>query len=68
VLRTPYKIDDYQDTYFVIDSFAQLFDATAPDFTPIYERVSMAPPLPLNGRLPGERLYPPNAPTLPTLA
>jgi phenylalanine-4-hydroxylase len=68
VLRTPYKIDDYEDTYFVIDSFAQLFDATAPDFTPIYERVSMAPPLPLNGRLPGERLYPPNAPTLPTLA
>ena len=24
----------------MIDSFEQLFDATAPDFTPIYERVS----------------------------
>src|SRR4030095_2032137 len=36
LLRTPYKIDDYQDAYFVIESFAQLFDATAPDFTPIY--------------------------------
>ncbi|MFN9029680.1 MAG: phenylalanine 4-monooxygenase [Betaproteobacteria bacterium] len=61
VLRTPYKIDDYQDSYFVIESFAQLFDATAPDFTPIYERVSTAAPLPLNGRLPTERVYPPNA-------
>jgi phenylalanine-4-hydroxylase len=62
VLRTPYKIDDYQDSYFVIDSFAQLFDATAPDFTPIYQRVGSAPELPINGRLPGERLYAPNAP------
>ncbi len=68
VLRTPYKIDDYQDSYFVIESFAQLFDATAPDFTPIYARVSAAPPLALTGRLPGERIYPPNAPALSALA
>ncbi|MGH7604634.1 MAG: phenylalanine 4-monooxygenase [Gemmatimonadaceae bacterium] len=39
VLRTGYRIDRYQDTYFVIDSFAQLLRETAPDFTPIYERV-----------------------------
>ena len=38
-MRTRYKIDDYQATYFVIDSFQQLFDLTAPDFTPIYETV-----------------------------
>ena len=61
VLRTPYKIDDYQDSYFVIDSFAQLFDATAPDFAPVYERVAELPPLGVNERLPGERSYPPNA-------
>lgn len=36
VMRTNYRIDDYQETYFVIDSFQQLFDATAPDFTPHY--------------------------------
>lgn len=61
VLRTPYKIDNYQDSYFVIESFAQLFDATAPDFAPVYERVAELPPLGVNERLPGERSYPPNA-------
>ena len=39
ILRTAYRIDRYQDCYFVIDSFAQLLRETAPDFTPIYERV-----------------------------
>jgi phenylalanine-4-hydroxylase len=39
VMRTRYKIDSYQQTYFVIDSFQELFDKTAPDFTPIYEKV-----------------------------
>jgi len=38
-MRTRYKIDDYQATYFVIESFAQLFDMTAPDFAPFYESV-----------------------------
>lgn len=38
-MRTRYKIDDYQATYFVIESFKQLFDLTAPDFAPIYEAV-----------------------------
>ncbi len=38
-MRTRYKIDDYQATYFVIDSFQQLFDLTAPDFAPLYEAV-----------------------------
>ena len=35
VLRTPYKIDDYQSAYFVVESFDQLFEATAPDFSPL---------------------------------
>ncbi len=39
IMRTRYRIDTFQKTYFVIDSFAQLIDATAPDFTPIYARV-----------------------------
>ena len=39
VMRTRYKIDSYQQTYFVIESFQELFDKTAPDFTPIYPRV-----------------------------
>jgi phenylalanine-4-hydroxylase len=60
VLRTPYRIDDYQDTYFVIDSFAQLFDATAPDFAPLYAQIATEPPLPPNSRLAGETVYSPN--------
>ena len=38
-MRTKYKIDTYQQTYFVIDSFEQLFEMTAADFAPIYERL-----------------------------
>ena len=39
LMRSLYRIDSYQAGYFVIDSFDQLFDATAPDFTPVYQRV-----------------------------
>lgn len=40
VMRTNYKIDDYQDCYFVIDSFDQLFEATQQDFAPLYKALS----------------------------
>ena len=40
LLRSRYRIDDYQATYFVIDSFAQLFAATAPDFAPLYAQAA----------------------------
>ena len=39
IMRTEYQIDRYQETYFVIDSFDQLMRETAPDFTPIYQRI-----------------------------
>jgi phenylalanine-4-hydroxylase len=42
-MRTRYKIDTYQQTYFVIDSFEQLFDMTAADFTPLYEQLRGLP-------------------------
>ena len=53
-LRTLYKIDSYQETYFVIDSFQQLFDGTAPDFTPLYEKLKTMDVLAANTLLPGE--------------
>ncbi|MBC3873905.1 phenylalanine 4-monooxygenase [Undibacterium flavidum] len=53
-LRTLYKIDSYQETYFVIDSYQQLFDGTAPDFTPIYEKLKSMDVLPANSLLDGE--------------
>ncbi|MFK3648484.1 phenylalanine 4-monooxygenase [Lysobacter enzymogenes] len=39
VMRTRYRIDTFQKTYFVVDSFEQLMRATEPDFTPIYQRL-----------------------------
>jgi len=40
IMRTRYRIDTYQKTYFVIDSFEQLMQATAPDFAPLYARLA----------------------------
>ena len=45
ILRSEYRIDRFQETYFVIDGFQQLFAATEPDFTPVYERVRRLPPI-----------------------
>ena len=43
VMRTDYRIDDFQECYFVIDSFDQLFEATRPDFTPYYDVLERLP-------------------------
>ncbi len=57
-MRSRYRIDDFQDTYFVIESFADLFDATAPDFAPIYERLGRLEPVAASARLPADRTWP----------
>lgn len=57
IMRTRYKIDSYQSTYFVIDSFSQLIDATAPDFAPVYERVAWNGELGAEQRLPTDRVF-----------
>ena len=46
IMRTRYRIDTYQKTYFVIDDFTQLFDATRPDFTGIYAELAALPQVP----------------------
>ncbi|MBU6437184.1 MAG: phenylalanine 4-monooxygenase [Betaproteobacteria bacterium] len=61
VMRSAYKIDDFQATYFVIDSYAQLFRETAPDFTPLYQRLAQMPDIAAGAVLPSDRLYPANA-------
>jgi phenylalanine-4-hydroxylase len=43
LLRTEYRIDRFQDTYFVIDGFERLIADTAPDFAPVYERIRRLP-------------------------
>lgn len=57
VMRTQYHIDRYQETYFVIDDFQQLFDATRPDFAPIYRDISVLPDIPAEAILPEDRGY-----------
>jgi phenylalanine-4-hydroxylase len=41
IMRTCYRIDSFQAGYFVIESFDQLFQATAPDFTAMYASVKV---------------------------
>jgi phenylalanine-4-hydroxylase len=61
LMRSLYRIDSFQATYFVIDSFQQLFEATAPDFTPVYDQVRAAiansGEVPVGAVLPGEREF-----------
>jgi phenylalanine-4-hydroxylase len=52
-MRTDYLIDDYQKTYFVMDSFEQLFrNAYDRDFAPIYRAHRDSPGLAPDSTLP----------------
>jgi phenylalanine-4-hydroxylase len=58
VLRTPYRIDDFQQVYFVIDSLQGLLDSTVnTDFAPIYERLGDAADIPIEAVLPADHVY-----------
>jgi phenylalanine-4-hydroxylase len=57
IMRTRYRIDCYQASYFVIESFEQLMTATAPDFAPYYERAASAPELAADERLATDRVF-----------
>lgn len=54
IMRTAYRIDDFQASYFVIDDFAQLFAATQPDFTPYYDALRGTSDLTPETVLPGD--------------
>jgi phenylalanine-4-hydroxylase len=56
VMQSNYKIDTFQETYFVIDSFKELFDATAPDFTPYYQTLATRKDLAANEVIASDRL------------
>jgi phenylalanine-4-hydroxylase len=57
IMRTRYRIDTYQKTYFVIDSFEQLIDATGPDFAPIYARLAAQDSVPAGTLLDGDAVF-----------
>jgi len=56
VMRTRYRIDDYQETYFVLDSYEQLFDAMSQDFAALYARVKSLPELEPGAILPDDKV------------
>ena len=57
LMRTRYRIDDYQQTYFVIDSFEDLLRATVEtDFAPLYAELAQQPDLAIDTVLPTDRV------------
>jgi phenylalanine-4-hydroxylase len=58
VMRTRYRIDDYQQTYFVIDSFEDLLRQTLEtDFGPLYAELAGQPDIEIEAILPSDRVY-----------
>ena len=58
VMRTKYRIDDFQQNYFVIDSFDDLLDQTLnTDFAPLYAAMKDQPDIEIDTILPEDRVY-----------
>jgi phenylalanine-4-hydroxylase len=57
VMRTKYRIDDFQQTYFVIDSFADLLKQTVEtDFAPLYAALETQPDIEPFELIPADRV------------
>ena len=57
VMRTDYRIDDFQQNYFVIDSLDQLLDTTVnTDFAPLYAANDALAPIAIADILPGDEV------------
>ena len=55
VMRTPYRIDDYQALYVVVDSFEQLLRTTLDtDFGPLYQRLAGETDIAIDTLQPGD--------------
>jgi phenylalanine-4-hydroxylase len=54
VMRTRYRIDDFQETYFVLDDLEELLELARVDFAPLYSRIQGQPDLDPGEVLPGE--------------
>ena len=56
VMRTPYRIDDFQEVYFAVPSLRALLDATLADFDQLYARLAALPDLRLGFVEPTDRV------------
>ncbi|MGB6492176.1 MAG: hypothetical protein WBF00_00775, partial [Methylocella sp.] len=58
VMRTLYRIDDFQQVYFVIPSLNYLLDVTTgTDFGPLYAKISNMPDIPIAAIEPGDKVF-----------
>lgn len=57
VMRTPYRIDDFQQVYFVIPQMRTLLELAQLDFAPIYDEVRGAEDIPIEAVLPTDRVF-----------
>jgi phenylalanine-4-hydroxylase len=58
VMQTPYRIDDFQQVYFVIDSFEDLLKQTLErDFSPLYAELEGSSDIAIDAVLPTDTVY-----------
>jgi phenylalanine-4-hydroxylase len=57
VMRTDYRIDDFQESYFVIGSFDELFQETYKDFAALYRKLETGPTYKPGDVLGSERVH-----------
>jgi len=57
VMRTEYRIDDFQESYFVIGSFDELFQETYKDFAALYRKLQSGPTYKPGDVLGSERVH-----------
>ena len=60
VMRTRYMIDEFQKTYFVVQSLNELQDAVAADLRPLYPKLAQLPELAPTQTYPGDRTLEPH--------
>jgi phenylalanine-4-hydroxylase len=59
VMRTDYRIDRYQETYFVLGDYAELFRSADGSFADAYARLAALPEIAPTATVEGDRLVPP---------
>jgi phenylalanine-4-hydroxylase len=57
VMRTAYRIDEFQETYFVMPSIDTLFDMAGTDFGPVYDRLKQESDFGLAEVTPHDRVF-----------
>ena len=57
VMRTNYRIDEFQEAYFVLPSLDRLLDLASTDFAPIYAQMSGQPDYAPSTLLPEDRVF-----------